>query len=167
MSKAIEIEVRVIVDLSEKTRGFISSLIGARGRAGEQAGAPLRNETAPRAGEQGDNSDNSDNSDSDNSGKQPEPPRPITPEDIRFACNAVYKSLLGDGWETHPQKKTMTRVFKDMAAHFGSMTRKPSDVPADRRGEYLNELSKIMINQSTGEPEWIPFDTVNENEQAF
>ena len=76
MSKAIEIEVRVIVDLSEKTRGFISSLIGARGRAGEQAGAPLRNgtapraeeqagaplrnETAPRAGEQGDNSDNSE-----------------------------------------------------------------------------------------------------------
>lgn len=159
MSKAIEIEVRVSIDLTEGTRSFISSLTGACGLAPHaeepEAQIPaqsLENRTAEAEAR---------------GLAEPEPPRGITPEDIRYACNAVYKSLLGENWETHPQKKAMTRVFKDIAAHCGSMTRKPSDVPADRRGEYLNELGKIMINQSTGAPEWIPFDTALDSDEPF
>ena len=159
MSKAIEIEVRVSIDLTEGTRSFISSLTEARGlapRAEEpEARIPAQSLENRTAGTEA------------RGLAEPEPPREITPEDMRYACNAVYKSLLGENWETHPQKKAMTRVFKDIAAHFGSTTRKPSDVPADRRGEYLNELGKIMINQSTGAPEWIPFDTALDSDEPF
>lgn len=156
MSKAIEIEVRVSIDLTEGTRSFISSLTGARGLAPHaEARIPAQSLENRTAGAEA------------RGLAEPEPPRGITPEDMRYACNAVYKSLLGENWETHPQKKAMTRVFKDIAAHFGSRTRKPSDVPADRRGEYLNELGKIMINQSTGAPEWIPFDTAPDSDEPF
>ncbi len=175
MSKAIEIEVRVSIDLTEGTRSFISSLTGARGlapRAEEpEARIPaqsLENRTAGAEARIPAQSLENRTAGTEARGlAEPEPPRGITPEDMRYACNAVYKSLLGENWETHPQKKAMTRVFKDIAAHFGSMTRKPSDVPADRRGEYLNELGKIMINQSTGAPEWIPFDTALDSDEPF
>ena len=195
MSKAIEIEVRVSIDMTEGTRSFISSLTGARGLAPRveepEARIPaetripaqsLENRTAGAEtqipAETRIPAQSLENRTAGTEAQIPaqslenrtagaEAPRGITPEDMRYACNAVYKSLLGEGWETHPQKKAMTRVFKDIAAHFGSMTRKPSDVPADRRGEYLNELGKIMINQSTGAPEWIPFDTALDSDEPF
>ena len=175
----MEIKVNVQVDLSERAERFLSALLGeiretpATGtpEKPEKTGKPGKSEKPeiPETSEKSEPAEKSEKSEKSEVSEQPvQPEKPEKPKEIcsdevlRAYMDNIFKSLIGDDWETVVQTDPMmkqrqrvaTQYFKKIAAELGAA--KPTALPQSKRPEFIEKLLNITLDDN-GEVSYLPF----------
>lgn len=172
----MEIKVNVQVDLSERTERFLSALLGEirETPATETPEKPEKTEKpekpekpeipeTPEKSEPAEKSEKSEKSEVSEQPAQPEKPKEICSDEVlRAYMDNIFKSLIGDDWETVVQtdpamkqrQRVATQYFKKIAAELGAA--KPTALPQSKRPEFIEKLLNITLDDN-GEVSYLPF----------